>query len=78
MFKNPPGDYAGRLIESVGLKGFQIGKAQISPVHANFITNLGGATAADVQALIDEAQKRVFDATGIRLVPEVRIMGRRT
>jgi UDP-N-acetylmuramate dehydrogenase len=78
VFKNPAGDYAGRLIESVGLKGFQIGKAQISPIHANFITNLGGATAADVQALIDEAQKQVFDATGIRLVPEVRIMGRRT
>jgi len=78
VFKNPRGDYAGRLIESVGLKGHQIGRAQISPVHANFITNLGGATAADVQALIDEAQKRVFDATGIRLVPEVRIMGRRT
>jgi len=78
VFKNPTGDYAGRLIESVGLKGFQIGNAQISPVHANFITNVGGATAADVQALIDEAQKRVFDATGIRLVPEVRILGRRT
>jgi len=78
VFKNPAGDYAGRLIETVGLKGFRIGNAQISPVHANFITNLGGATAADVQALIDEAQKRVFDATGIRLVPEVRIMGRRT
>jgi len=78
VFKNPAGDFAGRLIESVGLKGHQIGKAQISPMHANFITNLGGATAADVQALIDEAQKQVFDATGIRLVPEVRIMGRRT
>jgi UDP-N-acetylmuramate dehydrogenase len=77
VFKNPAGDYAGRLIESVGLKGRRIGAAQISPVHANFITNLGGATAADVQALIDEAQKQVFDATGIRLVPEVRIMGRR-
>lgn len=77
VFKNPPGDYAGRLIESVGLKGRRIGAARISPVHANFITNLGGATAADVQALIEEAQKQVFDATGIRLVPEVRILGRR-
>jgi UDP-N-acetylmuramate dehydrogenase len=77
VFKNPAGDYAGRLIESVGLKGRRIGAAQISPVHANFITNLGGATATDVQALIEEAQKKVFDATGIRLVPEVRIMGRR-
>jgi len=76
VFKNPPGDYAGRLIESVGLKGRRIGGAEISPVHANFITNLGGATAGDVQALIEEAQKRVHDATGIRLVPEVRILGR--
>ena len=77
VFKNPPGDYAGRLIESVGLKGRRIGGAQISPVHANFITNLGGATAGDVLALIEEAQKKVFDATGIRLTPEVRFMGRR-
>ena len=77
VFKNPPGDYAGRLIESVGLKGRRIGGAQISPVHANFITNLGRATAEDVLALIEEAQKKVFDATGIRLVPEVRIVGRR-
>jgi UDP-N-acetylmuramate dehydrogenase len=77
VFKNPPGDYAGRLIESVGLKGRRIGGAQISPVHANFITNLGGATAEDVLALIEEAQEKVFDAAGIRLVPEVRIVGRR-
>ena len=76
VFKNPPGDYAGRLIESVGLKGRRIGGAQISPVHANFITNLGGAVAEDVQALIEEAQRKVFDTTGIRLVPEVRIVGR--
>jgi len=76
VFKNPPGDYAGRLIESVGLKGRRIGGAAISELHANFITNLGGATAGDVQALIEEAQKRVYDATGIRLVPEVRTLGR--
>jgi len=76
VFKNPPGDYAGRLIESVGLKGQRTGGAQISPEHANFITNLGGATAGDVLALIEEAQEKVFDATGIRLVPEVRIVGR--
>jgi UDP-N-acetylmuramate dehydrogenase len=47
-------------------------------MHANFITNLGGATAADVEALIAEAQREVFDATGIHLVPEVRMLGRRT
>jgi UDP-N-acetylmuramate dehydrogenase len=77
VFKNPPGDYAGRLIESVGLKGRRMGGAQISPRHANFITNLGGATAGDVLALIEAAQKKVYDDTGIRLVPEVRIIGRR-
>jgi UDP-N-acetylmuramate dehydrogenase len=77
VFKNPPGDFAGRLIESVGLKGQRSGAAQISPMHANFITNLGGATAGDVLALIEAAQKQVFDSTGIRLVPEVRILGRR-
>ncbi|MFQ5418434.1 MAG: UDP-N-acetylmuramate dehydrogenase [Myxococcota bacterium] len=76
VFKNPPGDFAGRLIESVGLKGRAIGGAQISPMHANFITNSGGATAGDVLALIEEAQKKVFDETGVRLVPEVRIVGR--
>ena len=75
VFKNPPGDYAGRLIESVGLKGFQVGGAQISPLHANFIANTGGASAADVCALIQEAQARVRAANGIRLEPEVRVVG---
>ena len=78
VFKNPPGDHAGRLIDSVGLKGLRIGGAEISRIHANFITNLGGATMGDVQALIDEAQERVFETTGVRLVPEVRILGRTT
>jgi UDP-N-acetylmuramate dehydrogenase len=78
VFKNPRGDFAGRLIESVGLKGYTIGGAQISPVHANFITNLGGARAADVLALIEAARTAVQEATGIRLVPEVRIIGRKT
>jgi len=76
VFKNPPGDFAGRLIEAAGLKGERVGGAQISPVHANFITNLGGATAADVTALIRSAQERVERATGIRLEPEVKILGR--
>jgi UDP-N-acetylmuramate dehydrogenase len=78
VFKNPPGDFAGRLIESVGLKGRRIGGAEISRVHANFISNLGGATAADVLALMDEAQSAVRKATGRRLVPEVRMLGRKT
>jgi UDP-N-acetylmuramate dehydrogenase len=77
VFKNPPGDHAGRLIELVGLKGHRIGGAQISPLHANFITNLGGATAADVLALMHEAQARVFAQTGRRLVPEVKMIGRK-
>jgi UDP-N-acetylmuramate dehydrogenase len=75
VFVNPRGDYAGRLIESVGLKGHRIGGAQISAVHANFIANLGGASASDVLALIELAQREVERATGIRLEREVRIMG---
>ncbi|MCZ6782920.1 MAG: UDP-N-acetylmuramate dehydrogenase [Proteobacteria bacterium] len=76
VFKNPRGDFAGRLIEAAGLKGHQIGGAQISPVHANFIANTGGATAKDVLALIHEAQLRVKQASGARLVREVRIVGK--
>jgi UDP-N-acetylmuramate dehydrogenase len=77
VFKNPPGDFAGRLIDAAGLKGRRIGGAQISPVHANFISNLGGATAADVLALMEEARAAVKDATQTRLVPEVRVLGRK-
>ena len=75
MFKNPPGDHAGRLIEASGLKGHQVGGAQISPVHANFIANTGGATAEDVLALIREAQRRVLEDSGRALTREVRIVG---
>ena len=76
VFKNPPGDFAGRLIESVGLKGRRIGGAEISKVHANFIANVGRATAGDVLALMDEARASVLRATGRHLEPEVRIVGR--
>jgi UDP-N-acetylmuramate dehydrogenase len=76
VFKNPKGDYAGRLIEAAGLKGERSGGAQISPVHANFIANTGGATAADVQALIQLAQQEVQRSSGVRLCTEVRIVGR--
>jgi UDP-N-acetylmuramate dehydrogenase len=75
MFKNPPGDYAGRLIEAVGLKGTQVGGAQISPVHANFFVNTGSATAADVKALIDLARERVLQRFGVELVLEIDLMG---
>ncbi len=74
-FTNPPGDHAGRLIESVGLKGHRVGNATWSDVHANFIVNLGGAAAADVLALIRLARRRVQERYGIRLDTEVRFVG---
>jgi UDP-N-acetylmuramate dehydrogenase len=76
VFKNPPGDFAGRLIEAAGLKGERVGGAEISELHANFIVNRGGATASDVLALIDAARRRVRERTGVELEPEVRIVGR--
>jgi UDP-N-acetylmuramate dehydrogenase len=75
VFKNPPGDYAGRLIEAAGLKGHRVGGAQISPMHANFIANVGGATGSDVMELIRLAQERVEQHSGRRLEREVRIVG---
>ena len=75
VFKNPPGDFAGRLIEQAGLKGRVHGKAQISERHANFIVNLGGATAADVVALIVEARNRVLELFGVELELEVELRG---
>lgn len=75
VFKNPPGDSAGRLIESVGLKGTQLGGAMISTVHANFIVNIGGATAADVTRLVAMARDEVKTRHGIELTPEIRFVG---
>ena len=75
VFTNPPGNHAGRLIDSVGLKGARLGSAQISTLHANWIVNLGGARASDVLGLIERAQARVREATGIVLVPEVKRVG---
>lgn len=75
IFKNPPGESAGRLIEAVGLKGHRHGGAMISEQHANFIVNVGGATAADVRALMDEATRRVWEMKGIRLEPEIKLVG---
>jgi UDP-N-acetylmuramate dehydrogenase len=76
-FKNPPGDAAGRLIDACGLKGRRVGGAQISEKHANFIVNLGGASADDVLALMAEMRNRVFERFEIELEPEVRVIGRR-
>jgi len=75
VFRNPPGDYAGRLIEAAGLKGARKGQAQFSPVHANFIVNLGGASAADVVWLMDRAQQAVQERFGIMLKPEILLVG---
>lgn len=75
VFKNPPGDFAARLIESCGLKGARIGAAMVSGKHANFIVNTGGSSAADIEALIQHVQKVVADKTGIELETEVHIIG---
>ncbi len=72
-FKRPVGGYAAALIDQTGLKGFQIGGAAVSEKHAGFVVNLGGATASDVRLLLKEVAKKVLDATGISLEPEVRI-----
>lgn len=75
VFTNPPGHFAGALIESVNLKGHRIGNAQISTLHANWIVNLGNATAKDVTSLMAEAQKRVLETKGVTLTPEVKRIG---
>ena len=75
VFRNPPGDYAARLIESCGLKGMAIGGAMVSPKHANFIVNAGAATAKDIEALIETVQDTVLARHGVRLEREVRIIG---
>jgi UDP-N-acetylmuramate dehydrogenase len=76
VFRNPPGDYAARLIEQSGLKGTVIGKARVSEKHANFIINEGGATAADIEALIVHVAQTVEKDHGVCLHPEVRIIGK--
>jgi UDP-N-acetylmuramate dehydrogenase len=75
MFKNPPGDYAGRLIEAAGLKGMQVGGAAISEKHANFFLNTGEAMAADVKGLIDAARAAVEAQSGVRLELEIELIG---
>lgn len=75
IFKNPPGDYAGRLVEAAGLKGTRIGDAMISEKHGNFFVNLRQARAADVLALVALAQERVRATAGIELELEIRVVG---
>jgi len=75
IFRNPPGDFAGRLIEAAGLKGHAIGGAMVSPKHANFIVNADNATASDVRALMTLVQQEVAKRFDVRLVPEVVVVG---
>jgi len=75
VFRNPPGDHAARLIESCGLKGYRVGGALVSPKHANFIVNAGGASAADIEAVIRHCRQTVLERTGVALEQEVRIIG---
>lgn len=73
-FKRPVGHFAGTLIDQCGLKGLTVGGAQVSEKHAGFVINRGGATCADVLALMEQVRQRVLDATGVTLEPEVRIV----
>ena len=75
MFKRPQGYFAAALIEQCGLKGFTVGGAQVSEKHAGFVINRGGATCADVLALVKEVQRRVREQTGVELEMEVRRLG---
>ncbi|HAL87977.1 MAG TPA: hypothetical protein DCO69_02400 [Clostridiales bacterium] len=72
-FKRPAGGYAAALIQEAGLKGFRVGNAGISEKHAGFAVNLGGATAKDMKKLLQTVSDRVYEASGIRLEPEIRI-----
>jgi len=74
-FKRPQGMFAAKLIDDCGLRGLRIGDAQVSEKHAGFVVNLGSATAGDILTLMEEIKRRVFEATGVTLEPEVRILG---
>jgi len=74
-FKNPPESHAGYLIEQAGLRGYRVGGAQISELHGNFFVNTGGATAADVLALIEHAQAEVQRQLGVELELEIELVG---
>lgn len=75
VFRNPDGDYAGRLIEQLGLKGYKVGDAQVSTMHANFIVNIGHAKSKDILTVIKDIKEKVYEAYNIELIPEVEIVG---
>jgi UDP-N-acetylmuramate dehydrogenase len=75
VFKNPEGEAAGAIIDRVGLKGFAVGGASVSTRHANFFVAAPGASAADVHELVRQVRRRVLDATGVELIPEIRFVG---
>ncbi|MEA2452550.1 MAG: UDP-N-acetylmuramate dehydrogenase [Actinomycetota bacterium] len=75
VFRNPPGDHAGRLVEAAGLKGFSVGGARVSELHANFFIAGDGSTAQDVYDLVAEVRRRVQSAHGVDLIPEIRFVG---
>ena len=74
-FKRPPGDFPGRVIEAAGLKGTRVGNIEVSPVHANYLVNLGGGTAEDALALIELVRQTVRERLGVELESEVRVIG---
>jgi UDP-N-acetylmuramate dehydrogenase len=74
-FKRPPGDFPGRVIEAAGLKGARVGSIEVSPIHANYLVNLGGGTAQEAIQLIDYVRQKVYERLGIELEPEVRVIG---
>jgi UDP-N-acetylmuramate dehydrogenase len=75
VFRNPPGDHAGRLVEAAGLKGFRVGGARVSELHANFFIAGDGSTAQDVFDLVQEVRRRVAEDSGVHLTPEIRFVG---
>jgi UDP-N-acetylmuramate dehydrogenase len=78
VFKNPTGDYSARLIEAAGLKGHRVGGAEVSEKHANFIINRDGASASDIESLIEHVRETVLVEHGVSLMHEVRIVGEQT
>jgi len=75
VFRNPPGDHAGRLIDAAGAKGLTVGGARVSEIHANYILNTGSATAADVVGLMDKVSRVVMEKFGVTLEPEIKLLG---